>query len=106
MIPTKTGFLILQVGEHYSAGQQPEDKVDGEIQDRLYNDKLRPALRTYLEMLRESSYVQVKPGYTDTAAVASSTIDEVAPTPDDDAKGKKKKNQQPASQPAGAKNGE
>jgi peptidyl-prolyl cis-trans isomerase SurA len=107
VIPTKTGFLILQVGEHYSAGQQPEDKVDGEIQDRLYNDKLRPALRTYLEMLRESSYVQVKPGYTDTAAVASSTIDEVAPTPDDDDKTKKKKkNQQPATQPASAKNGE
>jgi hypothetical protein len=58
-------------------------------------------------MLRESSYVQVKPGYTDTAAVASSTIDEVAPTPDDDVKGKKKKNQQPATTPpAGAKNGE
>jgi peptidyl-prolyl cis-trans isomerase SurA len=107
VIPTKTGFLILQVGEHYTAGQQPEDKVDGEIQDRLYNDRLRPALRTYLEMLRESSYVQVKPGYTDSAAVASSTIDEVAPTADDDDKSKKKKkNQQPATQPASAKNGE
>lgn len=107
VIPTKTGFLILQVGEHYSAGQQPEEKVDGEIQDRLYNEKLRPALRAYLEMLREDSYVQVKSGYTDTSAVASSTIDEVAPTPDDDDKAKKKKNQQPAtSRPASAKNGE
>ena len=45
VIPTKTGFLILQVREHYSAGQQPEDKVDSEIQDRLYNEKMRPALR-------------------------------------------------------------
>jgi len=107
VIPTKTGFLILQVGEHYSAGQQPEDKVDGEIQDRLYNEKLRPALRAYLETLRENSYVQVKSGYTDTSAVASSTIDEVEPTPDSDAKGKKKKNQQPATpHPASAKNGE
>ncbi len=66
VIPTKTGFLILQVGEHYAAGQQPEEKVDAEIQDRLYNEQLRPALRAYLETLRQDSYVSVKPGYTDT----------------------------------------
>jgi peptidyl-prolyl cis-trans isomerase SurA len=89
VIPTKTGFLILQVGEHYAAGQQPEEKVDNEIQDRLYNEQLRPALRTYLEMLREDSYVTVKPGYTDSAAVPASTIEEVPPTPDDDKKKKK-----------------
>ena len=89
VIPTKTGFLILQVGEHYDAGQQPEDKVDNEINDRLYNEQLRPGLRAYLEMLREDSYVFVKPGYTDTAAVPSSTIEEVPPTPDDDKKKKK-----------------
>ena len=90
VIPTKTGFLILQVGEHYAAGQQPEDKVDTEIQDRLYNEQLRPALRAYLETLREDSYVFVKPGYGDTAAVPSSTIEEVPPTPDNDDKKKKK----------------
>ncbi len=89
VIPTKTGFLILQVGEHYAAGQQPEEKVDNEIQDRLYNQQLRPGLRAYLETLREDSYVTVKPGYTDTAAVPSSTIEEVPPTPDDDKKKKK-----------------
>jgi peptidyl-prolyl cis-trans isomerase SurA len=89
VIPTKTGFLVLQVGEHYAAGQQPEEKVDTEIQDRLYNEKLRPALRAYLETLREDSYVSVKPGYTDTSAVPSSAIEEVPPTPDDDKKKKK-----------------
>jgi parvulin-like peptidyl-prolyl isomerase len=107
VIPTKTGFLILQVGEHYSAGLQPEEKVDPEIQDRLYNEKLRPALRAYLEMLREDSYVQVKPGYTDTSAMPASTIDEVPATPDDDTKTKKKKNQQPATpRSAGSNTGE
>jgi peptidyl-prolyl cis-trans isomerase SurA len=89
VIPTKTGFLILQVGEHYAAGQQPEEKVDNEISDRLYNERLRPTLRGYLEMLREESYVSVKPGYIDTAAVPSSAIEEVPPTPDDDKKKKK-----------------
>ena len=90
VIPTKTGFLVLQVGEHYEAGQQPEDKVENEIMDRLYNENLRPSLRAYLETLREDSYVSVKPGYTDTAAVPSSTIEEVPPTPDTDDKKKKK----------------
>lgn len=89
VMPTKTGFLILQVGEHYAAGQQPEDKVENEIMDRLYNEQLRPALRAYLETLREDSYVAVKPGYTDAAAVPSSTIEEVPATPDDDKKKKK-----------------
>jgi peptidyl-prolyl cis-trans isomerase SurA len=89
VIPTKTGFLLLQVGEHYAAGEQPEDKVENEIMDRLYNERLRPGLRAYLETLREESYVLVKPGYADTAAVPSSTIEEVPPTPDDDKKKKK-----------------
>jgi peptidyl-prolyl cis-trans isomerase SurA len=106
VIATKTGFLILQVGEHYAAGQQPEEKVDNEIQDRLYNEQLRPALRAYLEMLREESYVSVKPGYTDTAAVPTSTIDEVPPTPDNDDKKKKKQQLTPATPVPGSKNGE
>jgi peptidyl-prolyl cis-trans isomerase SurA len=106
VIPTKTGFLILQVGEHYAAGQQPEDKVENEIMDRLYNAQLRPGLRAYLETLREQSYVAVKPGYTDTAAVPSSTIEEVAPTPDNDVKKKKKQQAPPPPLPASAKNGE
>jgi len=42
--------------------------------------------------LREESYVQVKPGYTDTAAVPGATvIQEVAPTPDTPDKKKAKK---------------
>jgi len=103
VIPTKTGFLILQVGEHYAAGQQPEEKIDNEIQDRLYNERLRPTLRAYLETLREDSYVAVKPGYTDTAAVPSSTIEEVPPTPDNDDKKKKKSAPTPATPGPGSK---
>jgi peptidyl-prolyl cis-trans isomerase SurA len=107
VIPTKTGFDILQVQEHYAAGQQPADKVENEIMDKLYNEQLRPALRDYLETLREDSYVNVKPGYTDTASVPTSTIEEVPPTPDSDDKKKKKQKQPPAlPRPASSKNGE
>jgi len=84
VLPTKTGFLILQVQEHYAAGLQPEDKVEGQIEGHLYDEKIRPALRDYLKTLREDSYVEVKPGYVDTAAVPGGGIEEVPVTPDDD----------------------
>ena len=95
IIPTQTGYLILQVQEHYPAGQQPEDKVEEEITNHLFNDKMKPTMRTYLTTLREDSYVLVKPGYVDSAAVSEATIDEVPATPDDagtKTKGRKKKN--------------
>jgi hypothetical protein len=51
---------------------------------------MEPALRTYLAELREESYVLVKPGFTDSAAVTGGTvIQEVAPTPDSPKKKKK-----------------
>jgi peptidyl-prolyl cis-trans isomerase SurA len=92
VIQTKTGFEILKVLDHFQAGLQPLDKVEGEITNILYRQKMEPALRTYLAQLREESYVQVKPGYTDTAAVPGATvIQEVAPTPDTPDKKKSKK---------------
>ncbi|MGO9641474.1 MAG: peptidylprolyl isomerase [Candidatus Acidiferrales bacterium] len=82
VIETKTGFLILQVEQHYSAGLQPLDTVEEEVSSKLYMQKMEPALRAYLKELREDSYVEVKPGYTDTASVPSTGIQEISPTPD------------------------
>jgi len=93
VIQTKTGFEVLKVLDHYQAGLQPLDKVEGEISNILYRQKMDPAMREYLGQLREESYVTVKPGYVDSAAVPGATvIQEVAPTPDaaDKKKGKKK----------------
>jgi peptidyl-prolyl cis-trans isomerase SurA len=92
VIQTKTGFEVLKVENHYKAGLQPMDKVENEIMNRLYMQKMQPQMRDYLGQLREESYVMVKPGYTDTAAVAgASVIQEVQPTPDVAAKKKEKK---------------
>jgi peptidyl-prolyl cis-trans isomerase SurA len=92
VIQTKTGFEILKVLDHYQAGLQPLDKVEGEITNIIYRQKMDPAMRVYLAQLREESYVLVKPGYTDSAAVAGATvIQEVAPTPDEADKKKQKK---------------
>ena len=84
-IRIKTGFLILQVQQRYEAGLQPLDKVENEIMNKLYVGRMEPALRSYLQTLRQDSYVVVKPGLVDTAAVGNAApIEEVAATPDEE----------------------
>jgi len=83
VVQTKTGFEIIKVDNHFEAGLQPMEKVENEIMNRLYSEKMQPVLRNYLAELREQSYVIIKPGYTDTAAVTTNTgIKETTPTPD------------------------
>jgi len=91
VIRTKTGFLILKVEQRFEAGLQPVEKVEPEIMNRLYFQKMQPGLRAYLTRLREDSYVLVKPGYVDAAGVASTPIVEVEPAPEEGKKSKKKK---------------
>lgn len=91
VIQTKTGFEILKVVEHFDAGQQPLDKVRRDIENEIYMKKMQPALREYLAQLREESYVTVKPGFTDSAGVSASVIQEVSPTPDAPQKSGKRK---------------
>ena len=89
VMETKTGYEILQVRERFQEGEQPLDKVEPEISNKLYEQKMEPGMRAYLQTLREDSYLQIKPGYTDTAAVKAEPIEEVAAAPDkDDSKNK------------------
>jgi peptidyl-prolyl cis-trans isomerase SurA len=92
VIETKQGFLIMQVLEHYDEGEQAFAKVENEIQEKLYNQKMEPAMREYLKTLREQSYVVIKPGFADSAGGGNSEIQEVAATPEvsKDKKGRKK----------------
>src|SRR5271168_19680 len=82
VMETKQGFLILQVLEHYDEGEQSLDKVQNEISERLYNERLEPAVREYLKTLRQQSYVVIKPGYQDIAGGGNSEIQEVSATPE------------------------
>ena len=91
VIRTKTGFLVLRVDQRYEEGLQPVEKVENEIMNRLYGEKMQPAMRAYATKLRAESYVLVKPGYSDPGAVASSPIVEVEPTPEVDKNKKAKK---------------
>jgi peptidyl-prolyl cis-trans isomerase SurA len=89
IIETKQGYLILQVLEHYEEGEQPIEKVRGDISDHLYSQHMEPALREYLKTLREQSYVVIAPGYQEIAGGGNSEIQEVSATPEADAKSKK-----------------
>lgn len=82
VMETRQGFLIMQVLEHYDEGEQSLDKVREEIHQRLYGERMEPALREYLKTLREQSYVVVKPGYQDMAGGSNSEIQEVSATPE------------------------
>lgn len=90
VIQTQQGFEILQVERHFQAGVQPLDAVEDEIENQIYEQKIGPQLRDYLKTLREQSYIKIKPGYIDTAAVAATSIEEVQPGSSDN-NGKKKK---------------
>src|SRR5215472_3507473 len=82
VIETRQGYLIFQVLEHYDEGQQSFEKVQDEIKERLYNEKLEPAVREYLKTLREESYVVIKPRYAELAGGGNSEIQEVSATPE------------------------
>ena len=92
VIETKQGYLVFQVLEHYDEGQQSFEKVQDEIKERLYNERLEPAVREYLKTLREESYVVIKPGYAELAGGGNSEIQEVNATPENSKikKGRKK----------------
>jgi peptidyl-prolyl cis-trans isomerase SurA len=83
VMETKQGYLVLQVLEHYDEGEQSLAKVKNEITDKIYSQRMEPALREYLKTLREQSYVVIKPGYQDVAGGGSSSeILEVSATPE------------------------
>ena len=82
IMETKQGLLILQVLEHYDEGEQSLAKVKNEIMDKLYGERMEPAMREYLKTLREQSYVVIKPGFQDIAGGGGSEIQEVSATPE------------------------
>lgn len=90
-IRTKQGFVIIKVTEHQQAGVPPLAQVEPKIQEAVYMEKLEPALRTYLTKLREDAYIDIKPGYVDTAASPNETKPVYTTAADTHAKAKLKK---------------
>jgi peptidyl-prolyl cis-trans isomerase SurA len=63
-----TGFLILKVDEHPKAGLAEFEEVQQEISGKLFQPRFQPELRKYLTTLRQNAFLEIKPGYEDSAA--------------------------------------
>lgn len=72
-IRTRQGYIILQVTEHIPGGTQPMQKVEPQIEQAIYMQKIGPAVRAYLTRLREEAYIDIRPGYTDAGASPNET---------------------------------
>ncbi len=73
VVRTKQGFVILKSVEHHDAGVPALKDIEGRVQEAIYNQKLQPALRTFLTKLREDAFIEIKPGYIDTGASPNQT---------------------------------
>lgn len=67
-IRTRQGYIILQVTKHNPGGTQPLQKVEPQIEQALYMERIAPAVRKYLTRLREEAYIDIRPGFTDAGA--------------------------------------
>ncbi|MFQ5925889.1 MAG: peptidylprolyl isomerase [Terriglobia bacterium] len=66
---TRHGYLLLQLVEHIPAGVAPLEKVEDQIRELLFMQKVQPTMRNALSELRKQAFIDVKPGYVDTGAV-------------------------------------
>lgn len=71
VIRTKQGLLILKLEEHFDAGIPPLEKIESEISEAIYMRRIQPALRAYLERLRDDAFIEIRPGFVDSAATAA-----------------------------------
>lgn len=67
-ILTRQGWIILKVTQHTPAGIAPYKDVENQVEDALYMSRMEPAIRDYLNKMRDQASIFIAPGYTDTGA--------------------------------------
>ena len=72
-IRTRQGYIILKVAQHTPGGTQPFASVRPQVEEAAFMSEMQPKLREYLAKLRENAYIDVRPGYADTAAVRNTS---------------------------------
>jgi len=91
-ILTRQGYVILKVVQHTDAGPAPYKDVQEQVEESLYMSRMEPAIRTYLNQMRDEAAITIKQGYTDTGATTAEVNSSisysayVAPTPKKKAK--------------------
>lgn len=67
-ILTRQGYIILKVVQHTPGGPRPFKDVEQQVEQSYYMSKMDPAIRAYLNKMRNEAFIQVKQGYTDSGA--------------------------------------
>lgn len=67
-IRTKQGYVILKVVRHIPGGVPQFKDVENDVEQNYFEEKAGPAMRQYLAQLRDEAFIQIKPGYSDSAA--------------------------------------
>ncbi len=67
-ILTRQGYIILKVVEHTPGGPRPFKEVEQDVEEAYYMGRMEPAIRDYLNKMRNEAFIQVKQGYVDSGA--------------------------------------
>lgn len=73
-IRTRQGYVILKVDQHVRGGVPQYKDVEQQVEQDYWDSKMMPAIRDYLTKAREDSYVEVKPGFSDTGASGNQRV--------------------------------
>ena len=75
LIEVPNGYLLLKVDQRFQEGQAEFQDVQEEVRNRLAGPLWNPAVREYLNDLRREAYIEIRPGYSDSGAVAGVSTD-------------------------------
>jgi len=67
-ILTRQGYIVLKVVQHTPGGPRPFKDVQSDVEEAYYMTKMEPAIRDYLNKMRDEAFIQIKPGYSDSGA--------------------------------------
>jgi peptidyl-prolyl cis-trans isomerase SurA len=67
-ILTRQGYIILKVVQHIPGGPRPYKDVTQDVEEAYYMSRMEPAIRDYLNKMRDEAFIWINPGYTDSGA--------------------------------------
>ncbi len=67
-ILTRQGYIVLKVVQHTTGGPRPFKDVEPDVEQAYYVSKMEPAIREYLNSMRDEAAIFIKSGYSDSNA--------------------------------------
>jgi len=67
-ILTRQGYIILKVEQHTPGGPRPFKDVQEQAEQDYFGSRMEPAIRDYLNKMRDEAFIYIAPGYTDSGA--------------------------------------